>query len=170
MSDDGVDWYWDTYPCHHMDLQCYDEVACSGIDFDCYIPGQPCNDDSDCYSEFCARDTSGLPTACCQPGQCWDESGIYNPETGDVSGICINQLGLDSNNELKCLNELFIYVPKDKRGGRDVLKAIRYLEAKAKETECKRVRVGANYGLNDNKFVSLLERLGYRSDVLFKEI
>jgi len=71
----------------------------------------------------------------------------------------------------RTLIELFFYIPKEKRGNiRAVLNGIKRFEEAAKEKDCDVLKVGANYGLKNDKFVKLLLRQGYKTDTLRKEI
>lgn len=74
-------------------------------------------------------------------------------------------------NSIKCLNELFLYIPPDKRGNARVfLNIIRRFEELGKIHGCKRVRIGANYGTHDEKVSKILIRMGYKIDSVYKEI
>lgn len=97
------------------------------------------------------------------------ESGLVEIEKIDF-GFIMYMITPELNGK-KSLSEVFFYIPKENRGnGRLVLKMLKRFEDAARENDCDYLKVGANYGLNDDKFISLLERKGFKTDTLYKEI
>lgn len=70
---------------------------------------------------------------------------------------------------IKTLSELFLYIPKDKRGGRLFISMIHRLEELAKENGCKQLRIADNYN-NEGKLSRYLLRKGYKTDSVYKEV
>lgn len=69
------------------------------------------------------------------------------------------------------LSEFFIYIPRDKRGNLSNLKKIKlWFEETAKELECDCIKIGSNFGLNDDGFGRLLEKWGYTPDTYRKKV
>lgn len=69
------------------------------------------------------------------------------------------------------LNELFLYIKSEHRGSFKLFKElINHIEKKAKENKCKTVRIGANLNYKDEKILRALNTLGYKADVVVKQI
>ena len=70
-----------------------------------------------------------------------------------------------------CVGEIFMYIKPEYRGDiRLFKKLINHLEEVAKENNCHSVKVASNIGYNDVSVLKVLERWGYRTDAVIKEI
>ena len=70
-----------------------------------------------------------------------------------------------------CVGEIFMYIKPEYRGDiRLFKKLINHLEEVAKENNCHSVKVASNIGYNDASVLKVLERWGYRTDAVIKEI
>lgn len=85
-------------------------------------------------------------------------------------GIIAYCLYPDYRGELS-LNELFMYIKPEYRGSIKLFKElVNHLEKVAKENKCKTVRIGANLNYKDEKILNALQRLGYKTDVVVKDL
>ena len=70
-----------------------------------------------------------------------------------------------------CVSELFMYVRKEFRGDiRLFKKLVKVMEDAGKENNCVSVKIGSNIGYNDDSVLRILQRWGYKTDVVIKEI
>jgi len=70
----------------------------------------------------------------------------------------------------KSLIEIFLYLKREYRILTNVNTMMIRLEEIAKDKGCNSICIGSNYGYKDLKFIRFLERRGYRTDTLKKEI
>lgn len=69
------------------------------------------------------------------------------------------------------VDELFMYIKPEFRGGIKLFKElVNYLEIVAKENKCKTIRIGANLNYKDENILRALQRLGYKTDVVVKDL
>lgn len=70
-----------------------------------------------------------------------------------------------------CVSELFMYIRKEFRGDiRLFKKLVNVMEEAGKENNCVSVKIGSNIGYNDDSVLRILQRWGYKTDVVIKEI
>jgi len=71
----------------------------------------------------------------------------------------------------KCLSELMFYIRPEHRGRiRLVRKYLKIAEGIASDKNCATIKIGANIGYKDSKFINLLKRFGYVDDTVAKPI
>jgi len=74
-------------------------------------------------------------------------------------------------NQERSFSELFLYVMKEHRGSFKLLNKIKsFIETEARATNCDVIKIGANFGFNDDGFKRVLERWGFVPDTYRKEI
>lgn len=70
-----------------------------------------------------------------------------------------------------CVGEIFMYIKPEYRGDiRLFKKLINHLEEAAKENNCHSVKIASNIGYNDETVLKCLQRFGYRTDAVIKEV
>jgi hypothetical protein len=70
-----------------------------------------------------------------------------------------------------CVNELFMFIKKEHRGNiRLFKKLVNFMENVGRENDCVSVKIGSNIGYNDDSVLKCLQRFGYKTDVVTKEI
>lgn len=85
-------------------------------------------------------------------------------------GVVVYLIG-DNFRGNDCVSELFMYVRKEFRGDiRLFKKLVQVMEDAAKENNCVSVKIGSNIGYNDDSVLRILQRWGYKTDVVIKEI
>ena len=69
------------------------------------------------------------------------------------------------------VSEIFMYIKPEYRGNLKLFKElVLHLEEVAKKENIKTVRIGSNIGYNDSLVLKVLERFGYTTDMVVKEI
>ena len=70
-----------------------------------------------------------------------------------------------------CVSELFMYIKPEYRGNiRLFKKLVNAMEQAARDNNCVSVKIGSNIGYNDDSVLRCLQRFGYKTDVVIKEI
>jgi hypothetical protein len=70
-----------------------------------------------------------------------------------------------------CVNELFMYIKPEFRGKLRLFKElVEHLEEVAKKENCASVRIASNIGYNDSVVLKCLQRFGYATDVVVKNL
>jgi hypothetical protein len=88
----------------------------------------------------------------------------------DGTGIFTYAVGTDFMGGTE-LSEVMFYIRKEYRGNlRLVKRYIDTIEDIAKKLNCNSIKIGANIGYKDQSFLKLLERWGYKHEVLSKKI
>ena len=91
-------------------------------------------------------------------------------ELPNQEGIVAYMIG-DNFRGSDCVNELFMYIKREHRGNiRLFKKLVNHLEQIAKENNCVSVKIASNIGYNDDSVLRCLQRFGYKTDVVIKEI
>ena len=91
-------------------------------------------------------------------------------ELPDQKGVCAYIIG-DNFRGRDCVSELFMYIKKEHRGDiRLFKKLVNHMEQAAKENNCISVKIASNIGYNDDSVLRCLQRWGYRTDVVIKEV
>lgn len=89
------------------------------------------------------------------------------PEQKGIMVYCIT----DNFRGADCINELFMYIRKEHRGNIRLFKQlVNHLEEVAREHNCKSVKIASNIGYNDDSVLRCLQRWGYKTDVVTKEM
>lgn len=89
------------------------------------------------------------------------------PEGKGIIVYCIT----DNFKGSDCVNEIFMYIRKEFRGNVRLFKQlVNHLEEVAKEHNCRSVKIASNIGYNDDSVLRCLQRWGYKTDVVSKEI
>lgn len=69
------------------------------------------------------------------------------------------------------VSEIFMYIKPEYRGNLKLFKElVLHLEKVAKEQNIKTVRIASNIGYNDSLVLKVLQRFGYTTDMVVKEI
>lgn len=85
-------------------------------------------------------------------------------------GLIVYSIFPDFKGDLS-LHELFMFIKSEYRGSYKLFKElINHIETVAKERGCKSIRVGANIHYKDEKILRVMQRLGYKTDVVVKYI
>lgn len=91
-------------------------------------------------------------------------------ELPEQQGIIVYIIS-DNFRGANCVSELFMYIKKEHRGNiRLFKKLVNHLEQVARENDCKSVKIASNIGYNDDSVLRCLQRFGYKTDVVTKEI
>lgn len=91
-------------------------------------------------------------------------------ELPEQKGITVYTIG-DNFKGADCVSELFMYVRKERRGDlRLFKKLVNHLEEIARDNNCDSVKIASNIGYNDDSVLRCLQRWGYKTDVVTKEI
>lgn len=70
-----------------------------------------------------------------------------------------------------CVNEILMYIKKEHRGNLRLFKQlIDHLEQAGRANNCTSVKIASNIGYNDESVLKCLQRFGYKTDVVSKEI
>ena len=89
------------------------------------------------------------------------------PEQKGIVGFMIG----DDFRGRDCVSELFMFIRKEHRGDiRLFKKLVNAMEQAGKEHNCVSVKIGSNIGYNDDSVLKCLQRWGYKTDVVIKEI
>lgn len=91
-------------------------------------------------------------------------------ELPDRKGIVACTVSDDFRGRL-CVSELFMFIKKEHRGNlRLFKKLIDFMEQIARDNNCVSVKIGSNIGYNDDSVIKCLQRFGYKTDTVIKEI
>lgn len=88
----------------------------------------------------------------------------------DKKGIMVYCITPDFRGDVS-VNELFMYIKPEHRGDIRLFKElVNHLEAVAVIENCKSVRIASNIGYNDALVLKCLQRFGYSTDVVVKNM
>ncbi|MCD7878888.1 MAG: hypothetical protein LUG16_03020 [Candidatus Gastranaerophilales bacterium] len=88
----------------------------------------------------------------------------------DKKGIMVYCITPDFRGDTS-VNELFMYIKPEYRGNIKLFKElVTHLEAVAIIQNCKSVRIASNIGYNDTLVLKCLQRFGYSTDVVVKNM